>query len=194
MFWKDTTGGLKAFYEVLQKIAAAKKLHNIGDQLTLPCCKDIISNVLESFELQKPKHVSLSNNTISRRITELSDNILSQVVSKIQNSMFNFFAMQTDETTDVANLAQLCVFLCYVFNRHLQDEIHEFLHEATAKQIMCKKFSDDRFLICLLFFVDIFESINSVNLALQGREIIVLHCHEKLTAFKMKLPLAFKTG
>ena len=31
--------------------------------------------------------------------------------------------------------------------------------------------------------------MSSLNLALQGREITVLHCHEKLTAFEMKLAL-----
>ena len=122
IFWKNTTSGLKASYEVFQKIVAAKKPHDIGEQLILPCRKDFISNVLGSSELSKLKHVSLSNNTISRRITELSDNILSQVVSKIQNLMFYFFAIQFDKTTNVANLAQLRFFVCYVYNRNLEGE------------------------------------------------------------------------
>ena len=49
-------------------------------------------------------------------------------------------------------------------------EIDEFLHGATAKQIIHKQFLDDRILTCLSFLVDIFESVNSVNLALQGRK------------------------
>ena len=39
------------------------------------------------------------------------------------------------------------------------------------------------------FLVDIFEFVNSINLALHGREITVLQSHEKLTAFKEKLEL-----
>ena len=109
MFWKDTKSGLKASDEVSRKIAASKKPHNIGEELILPCCRDIISNVLGSSELQKLKHVSLSNDTVRRRITELSDNILSQVVSKIQNSIFNYFAIQIDETTDVARAVERTV-------------------------------------------------------------------------------------
>ena len=62
----------------------------------------------------------------------------------------------------------------------LRKEIHEFLHKATAKQVMSEKFTDNRFLTCLLFLVDIFEYVSSLSLALQGREITVLHCHEKL--------------
>ena len=54
---------------------------------------------------------------------------------------------------------------------------------------MSEKFTDNHFLTCLSFLVDIFEYVSSLNLALQGREITVLHCHEKLTAFEMKLAL-----
>ena len=66
--------------------------------------------------------MSLSSDTVSRRISDLSENILSQVVSKIQKSMFGSFAIQLDETTDVANLAELCVYVRYVHERHLEDE------------------------------------------------------------------------
>nr|XP_039255155.1 protein FAM200B-like [Styela clava] len=69
----------------------------------------------------------------------------------------------------------------------LRKEIHEFLRDV--KPEMHKNFSDDRFLMFLSFLVDIFESVNSVNLALQGKEVNVIHCHEKLTAFNMKLSL-----
>ena len=97
-------------------------------------------------ELQKLKHVSLSNDAISRRITELSDNILLQVeVSKIQKLMFNFFAIQIDKTTDVANLAQLHVFVRYVYNRSLKDEFlfcETLSTKTTAKEIFDKV--DDR--------------------------------------------------
>ena len=54
---------------------------------------------------------------------------------------------------------------------------------------MHKNFSDNCFLMLLLVLMDIFESVNSVNLALQGKEVIVLHYHEKLKAFYMKLSL-----
>ena len=97
-------------------------------------------------ELQKLKHVSLSNDAISRRITELSDNILLQVeVSKIQKLMFNFFAIQIDKTTDVANLAQLRVFVRYIYNRSLKDEFlfcETLSTKTTAKEIFDKV--DDR--------------------------------------------------
>ena len=32
------------------------------------------------------------------------------------------FAIQLDETTDVANLVELCVYVCYIHERHLEDK------------------------------------------------------------------------
>ena len=52
----------------------------------------------------------------------MSDSILSQVVTEIQNSIFNFFTIQFDEKPDVANLANLCVYVRYVYDKHLEDE------------------------------------------------------------------------
>ncbi|CAI9718742.1 Hypothetical predicted protein [Octopus vulgaris] len=57
------------------------------------------------------------------------------------------------------------------------------------KKELHRQFFNTRFLMCLSFLVDNFESVNSVNLALQGKDINVVHCHEKMTSFKMKLHL-----
>ena len=136
---KKNTAGLKAFYEVARKIAIAKKPHTIGEQLILPCCQVIVSNVFRESEVQKLKQVSLSNDSVNGRIPELSENILSQVVSKIQKSMFCFFAIQLDETTDVANLAELCGYVRYIHERHLEEEFL-FCSPLTTRT-MLKKFS-----------------------------------------------------
>ena len=143
MFSQNNKAGLKASYEVSRKTAAAKKPHSIGEQLILPCCKDIILNVLGSSELEKLKHVFLSNDTVRRRIAEMSENILPQVVSKIQNSLFHFFAIQLDETTDVTNLAKLCIYARYVglYDKHLEDEFlfcETLSTRTTAKEIFDK--------------------------------------------------------
>ena len=140
-FFKENTAALKASYEVAREIAVAKKPHSIGEQLIMSCCKIIMSNLLGNSEVEKLKQVSLSNNTVSSRIAELSNNILSQVVSKIQNSKFNFLAIQLDETSDVANLAQLCVYVRYIHEEHLEDEFlfcESLDTKTTAKDIFNK--------------------------------------------------------
>jgi len=50
--------------------------------------------------------ISLSNNTVQRRIEEMSMNILPQVISEIRCSE-NGFAIHLDESIDVTNCAQL---------------------------------------------------------------------------------------
>ena len=57
---------------------------------------------------QEISKIPLSNNTIQRRILDLSDNIEENVISKFQNSLF---ALQVDESTDISNHAQLIAFI-----------------------------------------------------------------------------------
>lgn len=122
LFLLDIMTILKASFKVSRKITVAKEPHHISEELILLCCKDIIWNVIGSSELQKLNHASLSIETLSKWLVELSDNILLQVVSKIHNLHFNLFAIHLDETMDAVNLAQLCVYVCYEHNNHLEEE------------------------------------------------------------------------
>ena len=105
--WKENTAGLKASCKVARKIAITKKPHIIGEHMILPCCQVIVSNVFRESEVQK--QVFLSNDTVSRKTSELSENILLLVVSKIKKSMFGFFAIQ------LMKLWILQIYLNYVF-------------------------------------------------------------------------------
>ena len=69
----------------------------------------------------------------------------------------------------------------------LQQEMKDFLQGP--KPELHQKFSDDCFLMCLSFLVDIFKSVNFVNLALQGKETNLIYFQEKLSGFNMKLTL-----
>ena len=66
----------------------------------------------------------------------------------------------------------------------LRYEMKDFLQEP--KPELHQKFSDDCFLMCLLFLVDIFESVNFVSLVLQGKGTFLIHCQEKMSALNMK--------
>lgn len=82
---------LKASYHVTELVAKSKKSHTVAEQLMLPAYKAIVNEMLG------PK-IPLSDNTISRRIDELSANIESVVLDKLRIS--NKFALQLDESTD----------------------------------------------------------------------------------------------
>ena len=57
---------------------------------------DLVSTMIGESAPQKLKTVPLSNNTISRRIDEISDNINNQLVAKMRG---NEFSLQLDEAT-----------------------------------------------------------------------------------------------
>ena len=69
---------------------------------------------------QTMKQISLSNDTTKSRIHEMSENIKSKVISKINSSPV--FALQLDETTDVSNLSQLLVYIRYVVDERINEE------------------------------------------------------------------------
>ncbi|KAF2362566.1 protein of unknown function DUF4371, partial [Trinorchestia longiramus] len=78
--------------------------------------------------------ISLSDNTVKRRIDELSEDIKEQVLDKIK--AFRFFAIQCDESTDVAYLCQLLVYSRFVDEGSVKEEIlFSAALETTAKAI-----------------------------------------------------------
>ena len=91
-------------------MAKTKKPHNIGETLLKPCILESVKLVLGEKASQTMKQISLSNDTIKSRIHEMSDNIKSKVLSKIDSSPV--FALQLDESTDISNLSQLLAKCC----------------------------------------------------------------------------------
>ena len=55
----------------------------------------------------------MSDNSVKRRIEDMSSDILAQIVHGIKKSAFPI-ALQLEESTDVAYISQLFVFVCYL--------------------------------------------------------------------------------
>ena len=103
MFWRINKAAVHASYAIALHVAKTKKPDNIGETLSKPCILESVKLVLGEKASQTMKQISLSNDTIKSRIHEMSDNIKSKVLSKIDSSPV--FALQLDESTDISNLS-----------------------------------------------------------------------------------------
>ena len=103
---------LKASYHVAELVAKLKKSHTVAERLILPACKAIVNEMLGPEAVKEIAKVPLSDNTISRRIGEMSADIESVVLDKIRVS--TKFALQLDESTDVSGHTQLLTNVRFV--------------------------------------------------------------------------------
>ena len=89
--------------------------------LIKPCMLKASSLVLGESNIKKLAKISLSDSTIETRIDELANDIECQVLQKIHASPY--FAIQCDETTDVAQLSQLMVYVRFVGSATIEEEM-----------------------------------------------------------------------
>lgn len=120
LFVQKQESALMASYLVAQRIAKAKKPHTIGENLIAPCIEIVVKNMIGEEAAKKVKQVSLSNNTVHRRIEDMSANIEEQVVAEVMNS--SMFSIQLDESVDIEDKAQLIAFVRYLKDHELKTE------------------------------------------------------------------------
>ena len=78
-----------ASFEVAYRIAKCKKLHTISEELALAAALHLVLTMIGESVAQKLKAVPLSNNTISRRIDKISDDINDHLVAKMRGNEFS---------------------------------------------------------------------------------------------------------
>ena len=114
-------------------IAKAKKPHIIGETLIKPCLVSCAGILLCESAVSKMKQVPLSNNSVKSRIFGMSCNIKSQLLGKVKASPV--FAIQLDESVDVANLSQLIAFVPYVHDQSIEENLLFCRPLETATQV-----------------------------------------------------------
>ncbi|XP_066450060.1 SCAN domain-containing protein 3-like [Eleutherodactylus coqui] len=121
-YHKHNVAAVEASYLVALRIARAMKPHTIAEDLLLPAAKDIVRVMIGNEYVQKLNAISLSNDTVHRRIKDMSADILDQVIHEIKSAPLPIFSIQLDESTDVANCAQLLVYVRYINDSDFKDE------------------------------------------------------------------------
>lgn len=131
----DNENTLNASYMVNCRIAQKGEAHTIGETIIKPCLIDIATCMLNEKSAIHLSTIPLSNHTVARRIADLATCVEKTLVSIIK---YRKFALQMDESTDVAGLAILLVFVRYE-NMHSFEEYLLFcrplLSNTTGVQI-----------------------------------------------------------
>ena len=107
-FQQHFTSIVKASYVVSFMIVS--KLYTIGETLIKPFASKMPRIVLGEESKMKLQQIPFSNDTVHRRIVELSANIKEQVIAGIKNLQFGLFSIQLDKTADVVFCSQCLVF------------------------------------------------------------------------------------
>ena len=82
-FMKDfstvSNKALETSYAVAKILAKTKQPHTIAECIVRPCCRKIVKIMINESAVKEVEKVPLSDNTMSRGIADMSDDILSQV-------------------------------------------------------------------------------------------------------------------
>ena len=120
MFWQTNNAAVHASFAIALHVAKAKKAHTIGETVLKPCILESVKLMLGGKASQTMKRISLSNDTIKSQIHEMSENMKSKMISKINSSLV--FALHLNETTNVSNFSQLFIYIRYVADERINEE------------------------------------------------------------------------
>eukprot|EP00106_Octopus_bimaculoides_P007154 XP_014774596.1 PREDICTED: zinc finger BED domain-containing protein 5-like [Octopus bimaculoides] len=117
-----------ASYQVSGLIAQNMKAHTIGESLILPVCKKVVSTILGNEVAKEISKIPLSNDTVHRRILEMSSDIKKNVCSnKFKYSPFSLEVLMTktlgEELKEV--LDQVVQVVNFIKTRPVKSRIFE---------------------------------------------------------------------
>ncbi len=107
-----------ASYKVSCRVAKEKAPHIIAERLILPAA---LNTVLDKKASEKLKLIPLSDNTVSRRIWDIVQNLEEQLTARLKSA--KDFAIQLDESTDIASSAMLLVYVRYVWQGEFVEDL-----------------------------------------------------------------------
>lgn len=117
---KQNNDGVRASYNIALMIAKSGKPHTIGEELILPAIKEVLTTVLHTPAFDVTKKLSLSNNTVQRRIDEMSENIEETLCEHLKTTRF---ALQVDESTLQGNESLLLSYVRFIKEGKCQEEL-----------------------------------------------------------------------
>ena len=113
--------GLQASYMVSYRVAKTGKPHTIVEDLIVPAATDMVGAMLGEKAKKTIQTMPSSNNTVSRRMSAMAEDVLNQLLHRVRAS--EFYALQLDESTDVAGLAHVLVYVRYIHEGTIKDDM-----------------------------------------------------------------------
>ncbi|GFR11536.1 SCAN domain-containing protein 3 [Trichonephila clavata] len=110
---------------------------------------EIVRIMLGPNEVKEVNKVSLSADTVKRRIHDMSSDILGTLIKKLLSA--EKFELQIDETTDIKNKAQLIAIVRFVDEDFIKEHYlfcKEVPERTTGEEIF--RVTDDFFKICYI--------------------------------------------
>lgn len=117
---KVNSNALLASFKVAYHIAKCKKPHTIAEELILPAAVDMAKIMIGEDAGKQLLKIPLSNNTISRRIDDISEDINNQLINSLRGKEFG---IQLDEATDSHKDAHLICYVRYVNENQLIEDL-----------------------------------------------------------------------
>ncbi|XP_046145958.1 SCAN domain-containing protein 3-like [Osmia bicornis bicornis] len=140
---------LLASYKVAYRIAKCKKPHTIAEELILPAAVDMVTIMVGESAGKMLLKVPLSNNTISRRIQYMVEDINYQLIEKIKGVEFG---LQLDEATDNNKDAHLICYVRFIDGNNITEDL-----------LFCKSITAGAKAQDLFEIFDTFISENNLN-------------------------------
>lgn len=139
----SNTAGLKASYEVCLELAKSKKSFRDGE-LIKRCAVKMASSFGDCKMAKHFETVPLSHQTVSRRISDMAGDVLDSLKGIIEKC--EFYSLALDESTDIADISQILIFVRTI---NKEFEIHEELLELKSLETSTKG-------------IDIYNALNDV--------------------------------
>ena len=118
--------GLIANYKVTDLLTKRRKAHTGTDSVIVPALAIVVEEILGTAAAEKVRRVPLSNDTISRRIEDLSTDLKDQTRKHFivtENELSGLWALQVDKSTDRTGKAHPLAFIRFIKNLKLVNEL-----------------------------------------------------------------------
>ena len=87
-FTTENKLAVNSSYVASNQIAKQKKAHIIGGDLLMPVMKEVVKIMISDKKSKKLNAVLLSNSTVKRRIVDMSDDVLEQILTDVKELPF----------------------------------------------------------------------------------------------------------